>query len=264
MAEYNDYVDDGIGNEIDDAAANQQARDAQGRFIPERFRGKDISDVVQSYEELEKLNSRQAQDLGDMRRTVDQLLELQTQSSPVEETTAVPMTADEFYENPDDTIRRVAREETSNEVKDLKDELTQLRLERKFEELEGKFPEWHVKSNSPEFAEWTKNSPYRTRIAQDAAQGNFDAAEEILGMYYDSEVTAEATEEVVVADNEQLRNAMLESGGPAPVQLVDEYSRYDLLEKRMAAKRGDLKAERWLSAHADSIAIAYAEGRIVD
>lgn len=263
MATYKDYVEDGIDAEIDDASANKQARDAQGRFIPERFQGKSIEDVAQSYEELEKLNSRQAQDLGDMRRTVDQLLELQTQSSPVEEPTAVPITAEDIYENPDAAMRRVAREESSNEVKDLKEEVTQLRLERKFSELEAKFPEWSVHSNSPEFAEWAKASPYRTRIAQDAAQGNFDAAEEILGMYYDSEVTADATDETVDT-TAQLQDAMLESASPAQVELVDQYSRHELLEARMNAKRGNLKAERWLAAHADSIAIAYAEGRIVD
>jgi hypothetical protein len=36
------------------------------------------------------------------------------------------------------------------------------------------------------------------------------------------------------------------------------------MEKRLAAKRGDRNADHWLRSNAESIAIAYEEGRIVD
>lgn len=265
MAKFSEYRDDGnLGAEINDAAGNQRARDSKGRFIPDRFVGKDIGDVVQSYEELEKMNSRQSQDLGDMRRTVDQLLEINASNSPAVET-SIPLSAEDIYENPDASVRRVAREESSSEITALRNELNQLQKDRKFDELETVYPEWQTRSNSPEFRQWAEASPYRVRIATAASKGDFDAAEEILGMYYASEVQAQVIDEVDLQQQQAtLSAAMLETGSPAPVEMVDTYSRSDLMETRIAANKGDLKADRWLKAHGQSITDAYAEGRIVD
>lgn len=263
MAKYDDYATDNIDGEINDAASKQQARDAQGRFIPDRFQGKDIGDVIQSFEELEKLNSRQANDLGDMRRTVDQLLEMQTASSPAEEP-SVPLSAEDIYSDPDAAVRRVVREESSSEISTLKNEVSELRRERVFSELDRAYPDWQTISNSSEFGEWAASSPYRVRVAQDAAKGDLDAAKEILGLYYDTQVQAEADEAPTPEQKQTLADAMLETGSPAPVEMVDTYSRNELLDIRLDAKNGNMKAQRWLAAHGESIANAYAEGRIVD
>lgn len=261
---YNDYQrNNGINQEIADARANQRQRDAKGRFVPERFKGKDINDVIKSYEQLEKLNSRQAQDLGAMRRQVDTLMEAQLRQSSPAQAPSKPVSVDDLYEDADGVLRRVVKETTSNEINELKDELKQIRLEKKMVELESKFPGWQQKVQDPDFLTWVQDSPYRVRVVQAADQGDFDAAEEILGMYYETSTQANAEYEERVA-TQQLHDAMLESGGPAPTELVDTYSRVDLMEKRLAAKNGDRVAERWLQAHSDSIAQAYAEGRIVD
>jgi hypothetical protein len=270
MAKYEDYVG-GIEGEIGEAAkqSDQRARDAEtGRYIPERFANKDITDVIKSYEELEKLNSRQAQDLGSMRKTVDQLLDIQQQqaSSPAQETSK-PVSVDDLYENADEVLRRVVREESSNELTTLKSELDQLKLERKLSQLEGKFPDWRERVQEADFGAWVQESPYRQRMFQEADSGDFDAAEEILGMYYETNRRQEAQDsqrQEQVVQQQQLADAILESGSPAAPAMDETYSRNDLMEARLSAKRGDLKADRWLKAHADSIARAYEEGRIVD
>lgn len=264
MAKYSDYVEDGINAEIADANANQRERDAQGRFVPDRFKGKEITDVIQSYEELEKLNSRQAQDLGAMRKQVDELLEIAQSSGPAQEPSK-PVSVDDLYEDADGAVRRVVREEASSEIESLKKELADMRLERRLNQIDTKYPDWRTKAQSPEFLEWVKESPYRVRMVQDADAGDFDAAEEVLGMYYELESEAQDTsEQTAAAQQGSLRDAMLESGSPAPTELVETYSRNELMELRLSAKRGDLKAERWLAAHGDAIARAYEEGRIVD
>lgn len=270
MAKYEDYVKD-IEGEIDEAqaASNQRARDAAtGRFIPDRFKGKSAEEIAQSYIELEKLNSRQAQDLGAMRKTVDQLLDIQKQqaSSPIQDTSK-PVSVDDLYEDADGVLRRVAKEEVSGEISEIRQELNQLRLERKLAQLDNKFPDWQNKVQDEDFNAWVQESPYRQRMYQDADSGNFDAAEEILGMYYERSSSTEHEEEVQQKQETYRRNlndAMLESSSPVAPQTEDVFSRSDLMEARLAAKRGDLKAERWLQAHSDSIARAYEEGRIVD
>ncbi len=253
MAKYEDYVKD-IEGEIDDAskASDQRARDAEtGRYIPERFKGKSLDDVIRSYEELEKLNSRQSQDLGAMRKTVDQLLDIQKQqaSSPAQEPSK-PVSVDDLYEDADGNIRRVAKEELSGEITELKSELNQLRLERKLAQLEGKFPDWQQRVQEPEFSSWINESAYRQRMFQDADGGDFDAAEEILGMYYEQnrrQDVQDQQEQERRQHTSDLNAAMLESSSPATPQLDDTYSRHDLMEARLAAKRGDQKTARWFS-----------------
>lgn len=269
MAKYEDYVKD-IESEIADAGQQQEqrARDAKtGRFIPDRFKDKSIEDVIQSYEELEKLNSRQSQDLGAMRKTVDQLLDIQSKASSPAPEPSKPVSVDDLYEDTDGVLRRVAKEEVSGEVQELRTELQQLRLERALAKLEDKFEGWQQRVQEPEFNAWVQESPYRQRMYRDADSGDFDAAEEILGMYYEQnrrQETAEERYEQEVQRQQDLNTATLESSSPAAPTSDETYSRHDLMEARLAAKRGDTKAERWLQAHADSIAIAYEEGRIVD
>lgn len=269
MAKYEDYAKD-IENEIDDASqqSNQRARDAEtGRFIPERFKGKTAEEIAQSYIELEKLNSKQSQDLGQMRKTVDQLLDIQKQASSPAPEPSKPVTVDDLYEDTDGILRRVAKEEVSGEVNELRQELNQLRLERKMAQLDAKFPDWQEQVKASEFNEFVQASPYRQRMYQDADSGDFDAAEEILGMYYELNRREDTQEQQTFErqqQQQQLNDALLESGSPAPVQTDETYSRHDLMEARLAAKRGDLKAERWLASHSDAIARAYEEGRIVD
>lgn len=261
MAKYEDYLE----SEINEAAANQRERDEKGRFIPDRFKGKDITDVIKSYEELEKLNSRQAQDLGTMRQQVDQLLAAQqTASSPTPEPSK-PVSVDDLYEDADGNIRRVVREEALGEITQLKQELQNMRLQTRLGQIESKYPDWQTKVAEPDFKAWVQESPYRVRMVQEADSGDFDAAEEVLGMYYDSIQESRGEQERANRQNEsRLRDAMLESSSPPQAEMVDTYSRSELLEKRLAAKKGDLVAERWLRAHGPAISEAYAEGRIVD
>lgn len=269
MANYADYVkEDGIEAEIDEAAEQQQARDEKGRFIPERFRDKDVTEVIKSYEELEKLNSRQAQDLGQMRKQVDQLIELSTQSASPAAEEAKPLSVDDLYENPDEAVRRIAHEVASKEVSELRNALTTLQQEKVISELDGKFPDWQNVSQSSEFSEWVRQSPYRQTMAVAVQEsGDLAAAQELLGMYYDqnsSKAEEQAQSEKQEKVQKQLRDATLESSSPAPVSPTDTFSRNDLLEARLAAKAGDRKAERWLAANSVAISNAYAEGRIVD
>lgn len=272
MASFNDYVnkqDTGLESEINEAAKEQQARDSEtGRFVPERFKGKAITDVIQSYEELEKLNSRQAQDLGNMRSQVDELMQFKAQSNSPAEAIARPLTADDIYENPDEAVRRVAKEELSSEVTELRNTIAEIRQKQIVDDMEAKYPNWLDVSQSDAFSTWVRETPYREHMVKAVRDsGDLAAAQELLGMYYDQHPPGQAKVEEIESREvvkQQVRNATLENGGPSPVDTADTFSRNDLLDARLAAKQGDLRAERWLQSNSTAIANAYAEGRIVD
>lgn len=266
MAKYLDYVKDDIDNEIVEANAEAVAR-ATEETIPDRFKGKSKAEIAASYVELQALSSRQANDLGTMRKSVDQLLELksQTPNSPEVEVTAPKLTVDDLYDDADGNIRRIAREESSDRIDALEKKLMESEANRGLDLITDKFPTWREDAQTPEFLNWVQEKRSRVMLIQAADALDFEAAEELLGSYYDS--TAPASEDTSEADAiaaKQLADATLESGSPAPTELVDSYSRSELMEIRINANQGSLKSQRYLAAHGDAIAQAYAEGRIVD
>ena len=263
MAKYSDYVKDEIDNEIEDAAGGSAER--TGATIPERFKGKSAEEIAASYSELEKLNSRQAQDLGSLRRSVDELLALKSPQSDTgaEATSKKPITVDDVYENADETIRKVVREESSDRIEALERELQVGKAEKALAEFTVRYPTWQEDVKDPAMLNWIKDRPYRVRLAMAADQGNLDAADELFGTYYDTQKKV-VTEEKKRERKQKVRDAGLESAGAGVPETVERYSRSALMEKRIAARRGNAEAERWLNAHGDSIQQAYAEGRVVD
>jgi hypothetical protein len=269
MAKYSDYVKD---DQLDKEIADSQAKRKE---IPEsvlkRFDGKSLDDVLEAYTNLERLNSRQGEEMGNLRKQVDALVELQlqghianTSQDDGSDGPDDPITLDDLYEAPEDAIQRVAKktsQETNKRVEQLEEALVELDRKEKLLALNSKYTNWMDEVQSEPFLEWVKGSSYRTRLALDANNYDFDAANDLLGMWYDHK-DIEQTVEKRQKREQDLRNATLESSSPPGVQVPETYSRSELLEKRIAAKRGDQKAERWLQAHADSIAVAYEEGRI--
>ena len=267
MAKFEDYVKDDLDNEIGDAEKQAAERKAE-ETIPDRFKGKSKAEIAASYVELQALNSQQANDLGSMRQSVDQLLDLQSQktSSPEPVVTAPPVTVDDLYDDADGQIRRLAREESSDRIDALEKKLAAREANDGLKDITHKFPTWRTDVQDPGFLAWVQEKRSRVMLIQAADALDFEAAEELLGSYYDSIAPAPAADndEDEAEVQRQLADATLESGSPAPTDLVDSYSRSELMEIRISANQGNLKAERYLAAHADSIANAYAEGRIVD
>lgn len=265
MAKYADYVKTDLDDEIVDAQAAADARQAE-ETIPDRFKGKSKAEIAASFVELQALNSKQANDLGTMRKSVDQLLELQSQQavSPEPEVTAPKVTVDDLYDDADGNIRRIAREESSNRIDALEQKLADRDAHDGLAVITSKFPNWRTDAQDPEFLDWVREKRSRVMLIQAADQLDFEAAEELLGSYYDSKAPAKADETNDADTQQALRDATLESGSPAPTDLVDAYSRSELMETRISANQGNQKAQRYLAAHAESIAQAYAEGRIVD
>jgi hypothetical protein len=272
MAKYEDYVkrrDGGtsqdLEKEIADAQAQTKARKQEaspdGFDLPERFVGKGPEEIAQSYVELERKFSQQGNDLGQMRRTVDQLIALQSQPKEPERE---PITADDLYLDPEDAIRRTATDALSPQLTSLERELLEMKQRFVEQDLTSKFPDWRKTTSEAKFQSWVQEKPYRARLAVAAAQNDTEAAEELLSMYHDMTTVAESSAEQ--KRRQALIDAGLARGGPSIQDdgEIEMFSRVELLEKRIAASRGDNVAERWLKANDARIRKAYQENRVVD
>jgi hypothetical protein len=269
MARYQDYVKDDIQEEIVEAAeeaVTRQEEPQEGFSMPDRFVGKSSADIAKAYTELETLNSRQAQDLGTMRRNVDEMINLQSQTSrPTEEAPildAEPVTVDDLYEDIEGTISRVAGKASNSRLEALEKELANTKAEAKLNELSVSYPDWQTEVKSPEFQNWVNESPYRQRLAQAADSYDFDAADTLFGIYNDLKGSKR---KVDTAERDQaLRDATLESSGAPVPDMEEEFSRANLMQARIAAKRGSSTARQWLNDNSAGIAKAYEDGHITD
>lgn len=268
MARYEDYVkesNEAIEEEILDASEAQVERvslEGVPDSVVDRFEGKSQQEVLQSYSELEKAFSTQGNKMGELRRSFDEYVNLQSQPSEPDPAYE-PVTADDMYDDPDNAVARVVKEHTGDKLNALEKELAELRIGNKLSDFDRKFPDARKLATTDEFAQWVQASPYRQRLAQNADAYDFDAAEELFGLYSDStQVTVDSQE--ATRRDQQLRDASLESAGPETARLDETFSRADIINAKLNAKYGQREAQVWLQKNAEAIAIAYEEGRVVD
>jgi hypothetical protein len=266
MASFKDYMKDGneaLDDEINQASSAQEERVTIG--IPEsvisRFDGKSQEEVLRSYAQLERAYSQQGNKMGELRQSFDQYVTLQSKSEPAPE--YKPVTADDMYEDPENAVARVVERTTGDKLKELEVELGKVKTERRVSEFERKFPNAREIAESDDFAAWIHGSPYRARLAQNADRYDFEAAEELFSLYNDS-TQSKVDTKATTKRNKQLRDASLESSSPESAKLDDVFSRSDIIDAKLAARRGVGDAQTWLKKHAEAIAIAYEEGRVVD
>ena len=266
MANYEEYAEkhlDPLQEEITDAQEQAEHREENaGTELPERFRDKTPEEIAASYVELERKFSQQGNDLGVLRQTVDKFMELQSTQELDEPTPeADPVTVDDIYEDPEAAIRKVVQKETATAQDKIAELEAQLQIERynaQLDTLDGKYEGWRDVASSEEFRAWVHEQPYRMRMAQMAEAQDITAADGLMGLWYDSKGQAGAQRQA------DLRNASLESGGPVQPEMVETFSRAELMNHRVAAKMGDTESIAFLKSNAEAIAIAYEEGHITD
>ncbi|MDJ0764846.1 MAG: hypothetical protein QNJ97_17830 [Myxococcota bacterium] len=234
--------------------------------MPAQFVGKTPEEIAQSYVELQGAYGRMSNDHGELRGTVDKLLQShetlqQVQAPPDKEE---PVTVDTLYDDAEGAIARVANKTVGSRIEALEQRQEKSDRTRALEDFQERHPHWQDISNNPEFLKWATAKPHRNRLAQAAAhQGDLDAADELFSLWEDSQSTLKQKEEET-ARQEAIQAATLETTSPGHVDTTETFSRSNLLQARLAAKRGNKEARAWLQANGPAIQAAYNEDRITD
>jgi len=262
MAKYNDYVNETIETEIDDASAATASRQTE---LPEQFQGKTAEEIAQSYNELKAMSDRQANELGEARKAHNQLLEQTLSIAPDPEpiTEPDPITIDDLYDGTEEAISRVVDKRVNDRLDRIEQATAKTALEQRLEKLEEDFPDYENVARSPEMQNWLQGSRYRQRMAEQVRAGDVDAAEELFAMYYDLNGKPTGSDAPTPAE----AGAELESGGNAGTmggKSAQTFSSSKIINAKRDAKRGDDVAIQWLRENNSAIMDAYREGRIVD
>jgi len=229
--------------------------------VPDKFAGKSLEDVINSYENLEKELGRKSQEIGELRKLSDSFLQAQLNTNQQQNLQAnnknTEKTEDfDFFEDPDGAVNRAI--ENHPKFKEFQQFQAQQSQTAARSRLQEAHPDYGNIVKDAKFQDWVKESPIRMQMFQAADAYNFDAANELLSTWKDRSMINK-TQEV----NEQAeadRKAALKAGASESRSGVSSgggkiFKRADLINLKMR------DPQRYESMQ-DEIFKAYSEGRV--
>lgn len=228
--------------------------------LPAKYKGKTPAELARMHQEAEKLIGRQAQEVGESRRLLDEVIKQQLNAKQDTQPQAKTQEIDWFEDPAKATNQQIENNPTIQSIKEqqaaIAQQAAQLRLEKAH-------PDYNQIASSDDFAEWVKASRIRTELFAKAYNFDFDAADELLSTYkalknIKTETIKAADETLKKAESEKrsqsLKAAAVPKGGSGESS-KPIYKRVDLITLKM---RDPVRYEMM----ADDIMEAYAEGRV--
>ena len=250
MAELQDIDDIGEIEAVEERIEQAEQQQAKSE-LPDKYRGKSVDDVIRMHQEAEKLMSRQAQEVGEVRKLADELIKSQLKPKPE------PEVAEEvdFFENPQEAVRRAV--ESNPKVLAAEQYAISVQRQQAQQTMMQKHPDAPAIVNDPEFQNWVRSSRVRERLFQQAdAEYDFDAADELLSTFKElRQVKVKRDDSANDESRKQaLKSASVDTGGSGE-STKKIYRRADLIRLKIS---NPSKYE----AMQDDIMAAYAEDRV--
>ena len=225
--------------------------------IPEKYRGKSVTDIVKMHEEAEKLIGRQANEVGELRKLTDEILKQQLSSNkPQQKQEEVPEV--DFWSDPDTYLNK--KLETHPDILAARQLQIQQKMQQTAALLQQNHPDFQSIAASQDFQDWVAKSKVRTELYVRADKDfDYDSADELLSSYkairsVKEEVTNQQVKDLADNRQKQLKAASVDSGGGNETSRKI-YRRSDLIRLKMTdPSRYD--------ALQDEIMRAYQEGRV--
>jgi hypothetical protein len=221
--------------------------------IPDKYRGKQLSDIIRMHQEAEKLIGKQAQEVGEVRKLADELIKqnLADKSQPIKEEEPEV----DFFENPQAAVRKtVDNHPDVVAARQAGQDFKKMQIQQK---LAQEHPDFGQIVQDSDFVNWVKSSPVRIGLyAKADGEFDYDSANELLSTYKQLKgVKAKQTSDAGETQRKSnLKAATVDVGGTGESG-KRVYRRADLIRLKMTdPNRYD--------ALSDEIMTAYAEGRV--
>jgi hypothetical protein len=231
--------------------------------VPEKYKGKSLDEIVRMHQEAEKLIGRQAQEVGENRKLLDQFIKQQLEQK---HDTQQPVKAQEidWFEDPARAVNQAV--ENNPILKQLQEQQAQQAQLVALQTIEKAHPDYLDIAQSEDFAQWVQGSKVRMGIFAKANNYDVDSAFELLETYKSlRNVKTQKAEQVKAADeslkktesenrSKALKTAAVQEGGTGESS-KPVYRRADLIRLRM-------QDPKRYEDMADDILSAYNEGRV--
>ncbi|NBP68534.1 MAG: hypothetical protein EBU52_07290 [Cytophagia bacterium] len=221
--------------------------------IPDKYKGKQLSDIIKMHQEAEKLIGKQAQEVGEVRKLADELIKqnLAGKSQPIKEEEPEV----DFFENPQAAVRKtVDNHPDVLAARQASQEFKKMQIQQK---LAQEHPDFGQIVQDADFVNWVKSSPVRIGLyAKADGEFDYDSANELLSTYKQLKgVKAKQTNEAGETQRKSnLKAASVDVGGTGESG-KRVYRRADLIRLKM-------QDPARYDALSDEIMAAYAEGRV--
>lgn len=243
--------------------ANPEPEVKQEPEVPEKYKGKSLDEIVRMHQEAEKLIGRQAQEVGENRKLLDQFIKQQLEQKHDAQQPSKAQEID-WFEDPAKAVNQAV--ENNPILKQLQEQQAQQAQAVALQMIEKAHPDFVSVANSEDFAQWVQGSKVRMQMFAQANNYDVDSALELLGTYKSLrnikqqkvETTKAADESLKKVEEESrsksLKAAAVQQGGTGESS-KPVYRRADLIRLRMQ------EPDRYESM-AEDILQAYAEGRV--
>lgn len=221
--------------------------------IPDKYKGKQLSDIIKMHQEAEKLIGKQAQEVGEVRKLADELIKQNLAGKPQPIKEEEPEV--DFFENPQAAVRKtVDNHPDVLAARQASQEFKKMQIQQK---LAQEHPDFGQIVQDAEFVNWVKSSPVRIGLyAKADGEYDYDSANELLSTYKQLKgVKAKQTSDAGETQRKSnLKAASVDVGGTGESG-KRVYRRADLIRLKMTdPNRYDALSEE--------IMAAYAEGRV--
>lgn len=243
--------DEGMVQETESAPEPEVTQELDD--VPEKYRGKDLKEIIRMHSEAEKLIGRQGSEVGELRKIVDDFIKAQTttKQQPQEE-----INEDDFFADP----KRAVAKAIENHPKILQAEMAAAEMSRAkvAQLLQAKHPDYVGIVSNPAFQEWIQSSRVRSELLVRAdKQYDFDAADELFSTWKERQQVAKQT----VSAEKQARSQTIKSATTAVSGGSDEAPSKKIFRRADIIRLMQTDPDRY-DAMQDEIMAAYSEGRV--
>lgn len=225
--------------------------------LPEKYQGKTVTDIIAMHQNAEQLLGKQGQEVGELRRIVDDFINSQSVKQQETAPTALEdFDETEFFEKPKETIQKLLENHPS--IKQSQELARSIQQQEALARLKASHPDYLDVIKDEKFGEWVTKSKIRTKMLQEADKNyDFDSADELLTLWKERQQMVQDTVNVETQARKDSVKAASSgtSKGSAERAPRKVYRRADIIE----LMRTD--PDRYASLAAD-IRQAYAEGRV--
>lgn len=170
---------------VDDAAATAgkviEQKEEAAVELPTKLKDKTPAEIADMYRNLESAYGRMANDLGHQRVLTDRLLNLKRETDLTANKPApVKVESADLLNDPTSTLDKYITSRESQREDKSAERIAALEAQIASQNFVTRHPDYTNLVQSPELQQWLQATPYRARLASQAVNGDFVAADELL------------------------------------------------------------------------------------
>ena len=228
--------------------------------IPEKYRGKDVKDIIAMHQNAEKLLGKQSSEVGDLRKVVDDFIKSQTiaqqqQQAPVTTVDSDDVDDLDFFEDPKKAVSKLLENHPS--VKQSQQMAIRLAQQEAVAQLKANHPDYTTIVKDQKFLNWVGQSKIRTDLLRRADAYDYESANELFSLWKERQNIVNDT----VATETQARKQAVKSASTGNAKGSGEQPKRKIYRRADIVELMTKDPERY-QALASEIRQAYAEGRV--